>query len=873
MHFPMLLAFFLFAAERVFSAQPNAISSTTYTPAHYLILNIAVALLLLAIIGLLLQIRKNGKQTKEIAAKLNQLQQHAAETSHELDHEKQKNKRNQNIIQNASVGMFRLNRDGECTYLNSAFENMSGLYLKKINQEGIASAVHPEDRPLFEESWEAFTSAKNDKPFVLDFRLQFRRGRETRFLNISCRAHKVFNQAKEVEGYIGWVTDISTQMKNLQEINSQIENYQFFMKETTDGYYRLKPDTPILLQKDPERLAKQIAKRMHIQECNEAFSAIHGVTTEALIGRGILELNSGCGPFRNQQDLLYFVEDNFKSLNSESAHQNSRGHRINLLHNVVGIVDDGKLIEIHGTFRDITMSKREKAELTAQIRFMNRVIDTLPADIHVKDTRCRYLYASKKLAERTGIKQDEWIGKTIFEMIPGTGRNHEQKAIDAMKSGKSVRGEYRYEVGEKSGWVETVQVPLVSDAGLVEGIVGLSIDISERKKNEKLLLEQNHELESMLTNSREEHNKTTLTLSETLRNLNQVETDKATIEQNLRGQLEQEKQKEEILRQRQSDQDKYCSKLVDHLEELKEKINDESRKRTESELKLAVRNEEFAKTEAQCTAKDEQLKQLQSLLNKEREHEKKQQEEQFIKLRQKEQDQKETQHKLEQAKEELTALRHRFSTEIQEETKQLKRELADRKIREKEILQHEKALENKITELQTELTHQEQEFEQQLEASKATLLSSTSPTKEKCTNLHDFINEIDKNYSPRAALKNIFFATSQSDKTFPTLTPSQTEQLKTLFSTLLDYALQKSDQGRIGLHASCEENESITFKLVYTHSTEDSHLRIALSNETEWNEHNELAPLRLCLNLLKGNSTLEQQNGTTTITLKIPFTS
>ena len=94
-------------------------------------------------------------------------------------------------------------------------------------------------------------------------------------------------------------------------------------------------------------------------------------------------------------------------------------------------------------------------------------------------------------AIRSYYAQEEWIGKTVFEVIPGTSKDHDQISVETMKSGKINRVERPYEARGKTGWMETVQIPLVSEEGLVEGVVGLSLDISERKKKEEDVRKRN----------------------------------------------------------------------------------------------------------------------------------------------------------------------------------------------------------------------------------------------------------------------------------------------------------------------------------------------------------------------------------------------
>ena len=277
---------------------------------------------------------------------------------------------------------------------------------------------------------------------------------------------------------------------------------------------------------------------------------------------------------------------------------------MNLLNNVIGLIEDKKLVGIWGMQRNISQQKREKAELTSQAQFMRRILNALPADVHVKDTSCRYLYASQKLAERTGISQEDWIGKTILEVMPATPRDHDKTAIKVMKSNTLSRNERPYEAQGKSGWMETIQIPLVSAEGLVEGVVGLSLDVSERKNTEETVLKHSQQLEQQLEHrteelqkSQREHGTIAITLRDTNQKLKIREAELDNRSHAFKKQLDDRKRAEQLLRQNEEI-------LLTHQEQLEEKLTQrlaeldaETNKRKKWEDLLSIKETELRKIE------------------------------------------------------------------------------------------------------------------------------------------------------------------------------------------------------------------------------------------------------------------------------------
>ncbi len=589
----------------------------------YLLL--ALLLLVSIVLFLIFQRRfsKTNRELKDLTSELASTRTRLSDTAKELEITQKDLKamanRYQGILFDAEVGMFQIDTEGKCTYVNSALQDMSGLYQKKAMQEGLASAVHPEDRPAFEEAWKAFV--EKDEPFIRNFRFQYKRGREVHEFHAYCRANKVLNAKKEVESYIGWVTDVSDFHRLQLREQTNTARYNHFVNEAIEGFFRLMPEKPISLAGTPDRIAGNIMEQMVLTECNDTFAALYGSATSDLGGKTIGELHGGCGPFRNKEDVARFVEDGCKFINVESVKQDPGGSRLNLVNDVIGIIEDNQLVGIWGAQRNISQQKREKAELGNQVRFMHRILNTLPADVHVKDTRCRYLYASKKMADRTGIAQEEWIGKTINEVIPGTKREHDQLAVEAMKSKKLMRAERPYDVRGKAGWMETLQIPLVSDEGLVEGVIGLSLDVTDRKNVEQIARQKQAELESQLqqvrsdlSQSRNEYGKTATALSEALQKLKVAEAEKTNREHEYNEKLAERKRVEETLRRSEEALQSRQRQLEEKLSKRLHELESETDKRKKWEELLAIREEELHKLETLAKELEQQLAETEDFL-------------------------------------------------------------------------------------------------------------------------------------------------------------------------------------------------------------------------------------------------------------------
>jgi len=754
-------------ASHAQTASDNGLTGELNTTGFLLIGGISVASLIVIVL-LQRRYRKASVALQDVTGELDVTRQRLSETAKKLDvtqqNLKSSSERYEGILYNADTGMFQMDRSGRCVFINSALQKMSGLYPKKALNEGLDSAIHPDDRESFKEAWNTFV--ENGKVFDQIFRFQHKKESDTHVL---CHVNKVLNGKKEVDSYIGWVTDITRFHQQEMQVKAVTARYARFVSESMEAFYKLEPKFPLPLLPDAQKMAESIMENLVVTECNDTFAAMYGAKPAELLGKSINALKDGCGPFRNNANIRAFVDAGYTSTHQETVRQNPNGNRLNLLNNTVGIIEEDKLIAIWGSQQNISKQKREKEELSSQLDFLNRILDALPADIHVKDTRCRYLYTSRKMAERTGIPQEEWIGKTIFEVMPGTPRDYDQSAIETMKSGKQSCFERQSESAGHTVWMETVQIPLISDDELIEGVIGLSLDTTERRKKEEQALRSLKDVERQLdhtkeelSSSRTEYSKATTSLAEALQNLKVAEAEKVNQQHTFEQKLHEHKQTAESLRQDRESLLTRKEQLEEQLAKGLRELNEETAKRKKWEELLQIRehelkkyedlngqlNEQYAREAGLREEAEKQIREIQTALRSKEEEIKtlaadRQQIEKQLKktedLRQKTEEQmrsltaqytsdmehevaehKIVAEKLIQTTEQLTEFKRDFNQRLDEETKSIKTELAKKQISEKALRQQEKDLQKRVQELEDSLQAKNREYTDQLKAKEKT---------------------------------------------------------------------------------------------------------------------------------------------------------
>ena len=156
------------------------------------------------------------------------------------------------------------------------------------------------------------------------------------------------------------------------------------------------------------------------------------------------------------------------------------------------------LVAIHGILRDITRRKQADQAVQNDRILLRTLIDNLPDAIYIKDTEGRKIIANPADLHNMGLEHEyEVIGKSDFDLFPKDVAERcfaDDRSV--VLTGQPVinREEFLTSKDGKSLWVLTSKLPLRDKEGEIMGLVGIAVDITERKAAEKALSEQNVQL-------------------------------------------------------------------------------------------------------------------------------------------------------------------------------------------------------------------------------------------------------------------------------------------------------------------------------------------------------------------------------------------
>ena len=143
-------------------------------------------------------------------------------------------RRYQIMAEASPVGIFRCDRNGRCHYVNRRWREITGLTSAQAAETGWLPAVHPDEQAAVTANWQAATAAAE----VFRAECRFRRPQGLTAW-VMLQAEPVFDDRRQLSGFIGSVTDISQRKRSEEEIRriayydtlTKLPNRAFFIEQ------------------------------------------------------------------------------------------------------------------------------------------------------------------------------------------------------------------------------------------------------------------------------------------------------------------------------------------------------------------------------------------------------------------------------------------------------------------------------------------------------------------------------------------------------------------------------------------------------------------------------------------------------------------
>ncbi|HRX48757.1 MAG TPA: PAS domain S-box protein, partial [Spirochaetota bacterium] len=389
-----------------------------------------------------------------------------------------------NIFTNAPVGLLHYNSNGIITECNEVFVGivgssagrLIGLDMRTLEDQNLVEALAAAlsgETGFYEGNYHSVTGDK-----VTPVKVWFT---------------PLFSSDGKVSGGICITEDISVQKKALEDVSAREVKFRTLFENLSQGV--------IYYDSNGEIIA-----------ANPAAEKILGSTHEELLGR----TSQYPGWQTIKEDGSIFPQEEYPVNISLNYGKPVKDVVIGLFNPPEGsyrwiVVDtfpeyregEEKPFRVSVVFTDITERRIFESAIQEQRQILDTVINAIPSPVFFKDKEGRYSGCNRAFLDYIGYRKEDVIGRTVYDVAPADlSEKYHAADLQIMDAG----GDQVYEGGVRyaDGTIRDVifhKAVLYAPDNTINGIVGVMIDITERKKIENRLIESESRYRSLFENN------------------------------------------------------------------------------------------------------------------------------------------------------------------------------------------------------------------------------------------------------------------------------------------------------------------------------------------------------------------------------------
>lgn len=281
--------------------------------------------------------------------------------------------------------------------------------------------------------------------------------------------------------------------------SSNEERYQAFIRNSSEGIWRIELDKPITVTDTPAKQIKDMYAYGYLAEANDAMAQMYGFKKAgSLIGARLGDLLVKDDP-ANQAYLENFIASGYR-LNAVESHEiDKTGEDKYFRNSLVGFVEKGKLIRAWGTQQDVTDQHRAQQALQRSEQRLALALKASRMGLWELDLHSNDLTWSDELKLLFGLKKNTDVTFKMYqEMIHPDDRMYVRTTVNkALESGTDYRIEFR------TIWPDGAVHWLIGNGkaimknGKAVRLIGTAANIDEQKASEQALRESEQRFRAM----------------------------------------------------------------------------------------------------------------------------------------------------------------------------------------------------------------------------------------------------------------------------------------------------------------------------------------------------------------------------------------
>ena len=394
------------------------------------------------------------------------------------------------ILDNSPTIFFKLDSEGNFLFVSDEFERLLGFSSKEIFGRHFTSIILQEDLDVAKQGFADIFQFGRAQAKV-NFRAVKKNGG---FEWFSTYGIFFFDQKGKPLHCIGFAQNITEIKQLVEKLEASEERYAAFINHSSEAIWRFETADPIPLELPEEEIIYEFFTKGYLAECNDQMAKLYGFEEAADIAGAPLASFMPADNQGTQEYFKGFIQSGFKLVNVETHETDKNGNKKIFLNNLLGIVENKKLVRVWGTQRDVTEQRtaenKAKQQLEQSENFFKSLISDSLDGIVILNTEGVITYAAESITNVLGFLPGEVIGKNCFEFIHPEDLPIANEAFDISFSQiKSPYLEARFH-SKKGEWLwMLVRSNNLYHQPSIRGLVVYVTNITQRKHTENILKE------------------------------------------------------------------------------------------------------------------------------------------------------------------------------------------------------------------------------------------------------------------------------------------------------------------------------------------------------------------------------------------------
>jgi len=386
-------------------------------------------------------------------------------------------------FEQAAVGVAHVALDGSWIRVNQKLCDILGYPSEELLRLTFQDITHPDD--LDRDVGHLRRMLKGETDTYSTEKRYFRKDGSVVWINLTVSLAR--ERSGEPKYFISVIQDINQRKRVEAALKRSEECYRTFVEHSTEGIWRVELERSLPADTPDDEQIEHIYRHAYLAECNDSLAHMYGFSrADELLGKRISQLLPRSIP-ENVQYLRTFVHYGYQATDVESRGIDRWGNLRYFLNNFTGFVENGSLVRVWGTRRDITESRRIEEALRHSEELYRMVVEQAAESIFLVDAKTKYILEANDAFHRSlGYTAEEMQRLTLYDFV-----SHDRESVDrytqrVLEEGRFVVGERKYR--RKDGTLLDVEVSAsaISHNGRVAMCV-TAHDVTERKRAENML--------------------------------------------------------------------------------------------------------------------------------------------------------------------------------------------------------------------------------------------------------------------------------------------------------------------------------------------------------------------------------------------------